>query len=280
MPSASVYNMDGEVVAEVELPPSVFGVPVNTAVLHQVVTVQLLNRRQGNASTKTRSEVSGSTKKLYRQKGTGRARQGSARAPHRRGGGVVFGPHPHPYHAKAPRKMRRLALLSVLSDKAANDQIVVLDELALDEARTKTIVELLEHLPVERNSLFLVPERDEHLVLSVRNIPTAKVQHVASINVVELLKHEYLILPFATLRQLEQTFGDGTTTLPDTLELAEAEEVLEEEEVEGLEEEEEAEVEAEAEEALEEEESAEAQTTDEEAWEQDEAAESDEDEEE
>ena len=135
MPSATVYNMDGEVVTEVELNPSVFGMPVNTAVLHQVVTVQLLNRRQGNASTKTRSEVSGSTKKLYRQKGTGRARQGSARAPHRRGGGVVFGPHPHPYHATAPRKMRRLALLSALSDKAANDQIIVLDELALEERK-------------------------------------------------------------------------------------------------------------------------------------------------
>src|SRR5579885_2898460 len=163
MPSATVYNMDGEVVTEVELNPSVFGIPVNTAVLHQVVTVQLLNRRQGNASTRTRSEVSGSTKKLYRQKGTGRARQGSIRAPHRRGGGVVFGPHPHPYHATAPRKMRRLALLSALSDKAANDQIIVLDELTLDEPRTKTIVELLGNLPIERNVLFLVPERDENL---------------------------------------------------------------------------------------------------------------------
>lgn len=253
MPSATVYNMDGEVVTEVELNPSVFGVPVNAAVLHQVVTVQLLNRRQGNASTKTRSQVSGSTKKLYRQKGTGRARQGSIRAPHRRGGGVAFGPHPHPYHATVPRKMRRLALLSALSDKAANDQIIVLDELTLDEVRTKTVVELIEKLPVERNILFMVPERDENLVLSVRNIRGAKVQHVASINVVELLKHEYLILPFATLRQLEVTFGDGTTTLPELLEAAEAEE--------------------------EEEESAEGTTAEGEEWEQDEAAESEEEEE-
>ncbi len=229
MPSATVYNMDGEVVTEVELNPSVFGVPVNTAVLHQVVTVQLLNRRQGNASTKTRSEVSGSTRKLYRQKGTGRARQGSIRAPHRRGGGVVFGPHPHPYHATVPRKMRRLALLSALSDKAANDQIIVLDNLTLEEPRTKTIVELLDRLPVERNVLFMVPERDENLVLSVRNVPNAKVQHVSSINVIELLKHEYLILPFATLRQIEQTFGDGTSTLPESLGTAEdAEESAEE----------------------------------------------------
>jgi large subunit ribosomal protein L4 len=255
MPSATVYNMDGEVVTEVELNPSVFGVPVNEAVLHQVVTVQLLNRRQGNASTKTRSQVSGSTKKLYRQKGTGRARQGSIRAPHRRGGGVVFGPHPHAYHATVPRKMRRLALLSALSDKAANDQIIVLDELTLDEVRTKTVVELLDALPIERNVLFLMPERDEHLVLSARNVRGAKVQHVASINVVELLKHEYLILPFATLRQLEVTFGDGTTTLPESLEGAEAEEEEEEEE------------------------SAEGTTPEGEEWEQDEAAESEEEEE-
>jgi large subunit ribosomal protein L4 len=233
MPSASVYNMDGEVVAEVELNPSVFGVPVNTAVLHQVVTVQLLNRRQGNASTKTRSEVSGSTRKLYRQKGTGRARQGSIRAPHRRGGGVVFGPRPHPYHATVPRKMGRLAILSALSDKAANDQIIILDKIALEEPRTRVIVDLLDHLPVERNILFMVPERDENLVRSVRNIPTTKVQHISSINVVELLKHEYLILPFEALRQLEQALGDGTTTLPESLEIAESGGEEEEEETAG-----------------------------------------------
>ena len=228
MPTATVYNMAGEVVTEVELNPSVFGVPVNTAVLHQVVTVQLLNRRQGNASTKTRSEVSGSTKKLYRQKGTGRARQGSIRAPHRRGGGVAFGPHPHPYHATVPRKVGRLALLSALSDKAANDQIIVLDQLKLEEVRTKTIVELLDALPVERNILVMVPERDENLVLSARNVRGLKVQHVASINVIELLKHEYLILPFATLQHIEATFGDGTTTLPESLEAFKAEDEGEE----------------------------------------------------
>lgn len=230
MPLTSVYNMEGEVVTEVELNPSVFGIPMNAAVLHQVVTVQLLNRRQGNASTKTRSMVSGSTKKLYRQKGTGRARQGSIRAPHRRGGGVVFGPHPHPYHGSIPRKMRRLALRSALSDKAANDQIIVLDEIVLDEPRTRVIVELLDALPVERNVLFLMPERDENLVRSVRNIPTAKVQHISSINVIELLKHEYLIVPFETLRQLEQTLGDGSTTLPESLASEEEEEEEEAEE--------------------------------------------------
>lgn len=228
MPSATVYNMDGEVLTEVELNPSVFGVPVNSAVLHQVVTVQLLNRRQGNASTKSRAEVSGGNKKPYRQKGTGHARQGSTRAPHYRGGGSVFGPRPHPYHATVPRKMRQLAIKSVLSDKAANDQIIVLDEISLEEPRTRVIVDLLAQLPVERNVLFMLPERDEILLRSVRNIPTAKVQHVSSINVVELLKHEYLIVPFATLRVLEQMFGDGTTTLPESLESLQGEEEEEE----------------------------------------------------
>jgi large subunit ribosomal protein L4 len=229
MPSATVYTMGGEVLMEVELNPSIFGVPVNTAVLHQVVTVQLLNRRQGNASTKSRAEVSGGNKKPYRQKGTGRARQGSIRAPHFRGGGSVFGPRPHPYHATVPRKMRQLAIKSALSDKAANDQIIVLDEIALEEPRTRVIVDLLAQLPVERNVLFMVPERDEILLRSVRNIPAAKVQHVASINVVELLKHEYLILPFDALRVLEQMLGDGSTTLPESLEAfrAEAEEAEE-----------------------------------------------------
>ncbi len=228
MPSATVYNMDGEVLTEVELNPSVFGVPMNTAVLHQVVTVQLLNRRQGNASTKSRAEVSGGNKKPYRQKGTGHARQGSTRAPHYRGGGSVFGPRPHPYHATVPRKMRRLAIKSVLSDKAANDQIIVLDEISLEEPRTRVIVDLLAQLPIERNVLFMLPERDEMLIRSIRNIPTAKVQHVSSINVVELLKHEYLIMPFATLRVLEQMFGDGTTTLPESLESLQSEEETEE----------------------------------------------------
>ena len=228
MRSVRVYNMDGEVVTEVELNPSVFGVQVNPAVLHQVVTVQLLNRRQGNASTKSRAEVSGGNKKPYRQKGTGHARQGSTRSPHYRGGGSVFGPRPHAFHATVPRKVRRLAIRSALSDKAANDQIIVLDEIALDEPRTRVIVDLLAQLPIERNVLFLMPERDENLLRSVRNIPTAKVGHVASINLVELLKHEYLILPFATLRQLEQMFGDGSTTLPESLETLRGEEEDEE----------------------------------------------------
>src|SRR5256885_5518448 len=211
MPSTTVYNMAGEAVEELELSELVFGVIPNTAVLHQVVTAQLVNRRQGNASTKTRSEVSGGNKKPYRQKGTGRARQGSTRAPQFRGGGSVFGPRPHPYHHDVPKKMRRLAIRSVLSDKVANGSLIVLKDLELESPTTKKMIEVLGKLPAEagKRILMMLPKRDENVVLSARNIPTAKVQHVSSINVVELLKHDYVVMPVQTVRWIELVFGEG-----------------------------------------------------------------------
>src|SRR5579862_2310317 len=144
MPTAKVYDMDGQVVREETLDPYVFGAPVNTAVLHQVVTAQLVNRRQGNASTKTRANVSGGNKKPYKQKGTGHARQGSTRAPQFRHGGTVFGPKPHKYHHDVPKKMRRLAIRSVLSDKVANEQLIVVEDLALEAPRTREMLALLD----------------------------------------------------------------------------------------------------------------------------------------
>src|SRR2546421_10956662 len=210
MPSTTVYNMAGEAVEKLELSEQVFGVIPNMAVLHQVVTAQLVNRRQGNASTKTRAEVSGGGKKPYRQKGTGRARQGSTRAPQFRHGGIVFGPRPHPYHHDVPRKMRRLAILSALSDKVANEKLIVLNELTLEGPRTKDMVTFLDKMPLDgKQVLMMLPKRDENVVLSLRNIPSAKVQHVSSINVVELLKHDCLIMPVKTVRWLEMVFGDG-----------------------------------------------------------------------
>jgi large subunit ribosomal protein L4 len=209
MPSTTVYNMAGEAVEELELSEQVFGVTPNMAVLHQVVTAQLVNRRQGNASTKTRAEVSGGNKKPYRQKGTGRARQGSTRSPQFRHGGVVFGPRPHPYHHDVPRKMRRLAIRSALSDKVANEKLIVLNELSLEAPRTKDMVAILGKLPLDgKRVLMMLPKRDENVVLSLRNIPFAKVQHVSSINVVELLKHDCLIMPVETVRWLELVFGE------------------------------------------------------------------------
>src|SRR6266481_1394284 len=212
MPSTTVYNMAGEAVEELELSEQVFGVTPNVAVLHQVVTAQLVNRRQGNASTKTRSEVSGGNRKPYKQKGTGRARQGSTRAPQFRHGGTVFGPKPHPYHHDVPKKMRRLAIKSALSDKVANEQLIVLEDLAMEAPRTKEMLEILDRLPVNgKRVLMMLPRRDENIMLSTRNIPSAKVQHVSSINVVELLKHDCLIMPKRTVRWIELVFGDGVS---------------------------------------------------------------------
>src|SRR5947209_18482154 len=210
MPSTTVYNMAGEAVEELELSEQVFGIIPNVAVLHQVVTAQLVNRRQGNASTKTRSEVSGGGRKPYKQKGTGRARQGSTRAPQFRHGGVVFGPKPKVYHQDVPKKMRRLAIKSALSDKVANEQLIVLRDLSLESPRTKEMLALLANLTVNgRKILMMLPKRDENIVLSTRNIPSAKVQHVSSINVVELLKHDCVIMPKETIRWIELVFGEG-----------------------------------------------------------------------
>src|SRR5256712_10302558 len=159
MPSTTVYNMAGEAVKELELSEQVFGVTPNMAVLHQVVTAQLVNRRQGNASTKTRAEVSGGNKKPYKQKGTGHARQGSTRSPQFRHGGVVFGPRPHPYHHDVPRKMRRLAIRSALSDKVANNRLIVVNDLTLEAPRTKDMLEILEKLPlVGKKVLMMLPQ--------------------------------------------------------------------------------------------------------------------------
>src|ERR1700680_842740 len=164
MPSTTVYNMAGEAVEELELSEQVFGVIPNVPVLHQVVTAQLVNRRQGNASTKTRSEVSGGGRKPYKQKGTGRARQGSTRSPQFRHGGVVFGPRPHAYHHDVPKKVRRLAIRSALSDKVANEKLIVINDLSLDTPRTKVMVAILDKLPVagSKRVLMMLPERDEN----------------------------------------------------------------------------------------------------------------------
>lgn len=207
MPSANVYDMDGAVVREESLDEYVFGAPVNTALLHQVVTAQLVNRRQGTASTKTRAHVSGGNSKPYRQKGTGRARQGSTRAPHFRGGGVVFGPKPHPYERAIPRKMKRGALRAALSDKAANGRILLMDGMTFEQPRTKDMEALLAKLPLERHVLLLMPERDENVIRSAHNIRRIKMGHVDSINVVELLKYDHLMMPTATVAKIVDMFG-------------------------------------------------------------------------
>jgi large subunit ribosomal protein L4 len=207
MPTAQVYNMNGEAVREHTLDDYVFGAPVNKAVLHQVVTVQLTNRRQGTASTKTRAQVSGGNSKPYRQKGTGRARQGSTRAPHFTGGGSVFGPRPHPYERTIPRKMKRVAIRSALSDKAASGHLILVDALKLEEPKTRLMEEFLAKLPLERHVLILMPERDEMIVRATGNIHRAKLDNVASINVVEILKYDHLLLPIGAVDRIVEMFG-------------------------------------------------------------------------
>jgi len=195
--------MNGEAVGQIELPDNIFSVPVNRGVMHQALVRQLANARLGTHNTKTRSEVSGGGKKPWRQKGTGRARQGSTRAPHWRHGGVVFGPRPRSYEQDMPRKMRRLAVRSALSAKAAEQQIIVVDFLTLEAPKTKSIVSFLKNVDVTRSALILLPERNEPVELSARNLPNVKTLRASYLNVRDLLGHDTIILPVAALEQIQ-----------------------------------------------------------------------------
>src|SRR5206468_4881644 len=168
MPQTTLYDRTGKNVGSVELADALFAAPVNAAVLHQVVTAQLAGRRTGTSATKNRGDVAGGGKKPYRQKGTGRARQGSIRAPHYRGGGVVFGPHPRSYEQRLPRKMKRLALRGALTAKLADDAIRVVDRFGLEEIRTRELLAILAALKADGRVLVVAPGRDEKLVLSAR----------------------------------------------------------------------------------------------------------------
>ena len=171
----SLKNMEGNEIGSVELSDAIFAANINTTVMHQALVRQLANRRLGTHKTKTRSEVRGGGRKPWRQKGTGRARQGTIRAPQWRGGGTVFGPSPRSYNKNMPRKMRRIALRSALSVKAQEDQIVVLDQLQMAAPRTRDMASMLEALDVERSALLLLPESDANVELSARNLPNVKI---------------------------------------------------------------------------------------------------------
>jgi len=203
----SVHNMAGKTVSEIELRDDIFGLEPHEAVMHQAVVRQLANARQGTASTKTRGQVRGGGRKPWRQKGTGRARQGSIRAPHWKGGGVVFGPHPRSYRQRMPRKMRRLALKSALSVKAAEGSIVLLDDLLMAAPRTKDMLGILDNLNVESSALILLPERDWNVEKSVSNIPDVKTLRTTCLNVIDILNYETLILPVKALESIEQFLG-------------------------------------------------------------------------
>ncbi len=194
MPTAPLYNMDGEKIGEYELPSSVFDVPVNEAVLHEAVVMQLAGRRRGTSKTKTIGEVSGGGVKPWRQKGTGRARHGSRRSPLWRGGATIFGPVPREYSYRIPKKIRRLALLSALSAKAQANEIAVLEGLALTRPRTKDMVSVLRKLDAAGKALLVTREPDENIKLSARNLPGVKTLTPSGLNVYDILDHDKLIL--------------------------------------------------------------------------------------
>jgi large subunit ribosomal protein L4 len=202
-----VYNTQGEQVRETELRDDIFAVPVNEALMHQALVRQLANARLGTHDTKTRSEVRGGGRKPWRQKGTGRARQGSIRSPQWRGGGTVFGPTPRSYRQKMPRKMRRQALRSALSVKAAGAQMVFLESLEMEQPRTKDLMAILQNLGIESSALILLPQRDETILRSVRNIPQVRTLVAQYLNVRDLLKYDHILVPLASLDVIEGILG-------------------------------------------------------------------------
>jgi large subunit ribosomal protein L4 len=201
-------DMTGKVVDETELRDDIFGIVPNEPVMHQALIRQMANARVATARTKTRGEVSGGGRKPWRQKGTGRARQGSIRQPQWRGGGVVFGPRPGRNYRKAmPRKMRRLALRSALSAKVRDGQLIVLDELQMPAPKTKEMLNTLSGLTGTSSALILLPEKDTNLERSVTNVPQAKALHARYLNLVDIFGHDYLVMPLAAVKVIEDFLG-------------------------------------------------------------------------
>jgi large subunit ribosomal protein L4 len=204
----SVYNSKGEIVDQMDLDESVFGVAPNDTVVHQALVRQRANARVGTADTKTRGEVSGSKRKLFRQKHTGFARAGSRRTPVRKGGGVAFGPHPRSYRQAMPKKMRRLALKCVLSAKLADGELRVIDSFGLEKPRTKQVVSTLQALGVESSALLVSAEPDTAFVKSARNIAGAKTLPANMLNVVDLLSCRTLLMTVDAVRRVETIWGE------------------------------------------------------------------------
>ena len=210
MPQTTLYDRTGASVGTVQLHDELFAAPVNESVLHQVVIAQLAARRLGTSNTKTRGQVRGGGKKPYRQKGTGRARQGTPTAPHYRGGGVVFGPHPRSYEQRLPRKMKRLALRGALTAKYGDEAIKVIDSFGIEAIKTKDLVGVLGALEASGRVLVVAPSRDEKLELSARNLPTVEVILADSLNVVDLLKADVVLIEQPALSRMESVYGGAT----------------------------------------------------------------------
>jgi len=207
MPKVALYNIEGNQVGEIELRDDVFGVEVNESVLHQVVRAQLANKRQGTQSALTRAEVRGGGIKPWRQKGTGRARQGSIRAPQWTKGGIVFAPKPRDYHIDVPKKVKRLALKSALSSKVAENNIIVLDSLELAQAKTKEMVKVLKNLNLNEKVLVVLPEKNEVVERASRNLPGVKTLLVNTLNVLDILNYDKFIITQEAAKKVEEVYA-------------------------------------------------------------------------
>jgi large subunit ribosomal protein L4 len=206
MPQTTLYDRAGKSLGSVELADVLFAAPINAAVLHQVVTAQLAGRRTGTSDTKTRGEVRGGGRKPYKQKGTGRARQGSRTAPHYRGGGAVFGPHPRSYEQRLPRKMRRLALRGALTAKLGDEAIRIVDAFGLEGFKTRDIAGILLALNATGRVLVVAPAADEQLRVSARNLPTVEVILADSLNVVDLVNADTVVIEQPALARMEEVY--------------------------------------------------------------------------
>ena len=207
MPKVDVYNMQGKKVSDVELSEAVFGIEPNENIVHSVLVNYLANQRQGTQSTKTRAEVRGGGKKPWRQKGTGRARQGSIRAPQWVKGGIALGPKPRSYKYTVNKKERRLAIKSLLSSKVLENELPVVDKLELKEIKTKTMVKALSDLKVEGKTLIVLADKNENVLMSSRNIEGVKTILLNNINVFDLLKYNNLVLPLETVKKIEEVYA-------------------------------------------------------------------------
>ena len=207
MPKVDVYDIKGKKVSDVELAEAIFGIEPNEAIVHSVLVNYLANQRQGTQSTKTRAEVRGGGRKPWRQKGTGRARQGSIRAPQWVKGGIDLGPKPRSYKYTVNKKERRLAIKSLLSSKVIENELTVVDKLELAEIKTKTMVKALADLKVEGKTLIVLPENNKNVLMSARNIEGVKTITLNNINVFDLLKYNNLVLPLETVKKIEEVYA-------------------------------------------------------------------------
>ena len=207
MPKVDVYDIKGKKVSDVELAEAIFGIEPNEAIVHSVLVNYLANQRQGTQSTKTRAEVRGGGRKPWRQKGTGRARQGSIRAPQWVKGGIALGPKPRSYKYTVNKKERILAIKSLLSSKVLEKELTVVDKLELAEIKTKTMVKALADLKVEGKTLIVLPENNKNVLMSARNIEGVKTITLNNINVFDLLKYNNLVLPLETVKKIEEVYA-------------------------------------------------------------------------